>query len=116
MEAAEHIPAANIEALRGHWVNWAYQIGALVACFVWLDADSRQLDIRRPWWLNVGVILVTSLFVPYYLYKTRPPGQRLHPVLVYFGILFSSALVMVIGLLIGLTMGTSASPAPAAGI
>ena len=107
---------ASMESLRGHWVNWIYQLGALFACFVWLNADSRQLDIRRPWWLNIGIILVTSVFVPYYLYKTRPVGQRLQPILVFFGILFSSAFVMVIGLMIGLMLSTPAATTPGTAI
>ena len=107
---------ATMDALRGHWVNWLYQIAALVACFTWLEADSRQLDIRRPWWLNLGVILATSVFVPYYLYKTRPAGRRLQPILIYFGILFSSAFAMVVGLMIGLILSSPAPATPASAI
>ena len=104
---------ATMEALRAHWVNWAYQLAILIACFTWLQADSQQLDIRRPWWLNVGIILVTSVFVPYYLFKTRPAGRRLQPILAFFAILFSSAFVMVLGLVLGMSLSSpAAAPAP----
>jgi hypothetical protein len=106
--------AATMDALRAHWINWVYQLAILFACFTWLQADSQQLDIRRPWWLNVGIVLVTSVFVPYYLFKTRPAGKRLQPILMYFAILFSSALVMVLGLVIGMSVSAPAASSPAA--
>lgn len=105
--------AATMEALRGHWINWVYQLAILFACFTWLQADSQQLDIRRPWWLNIGIVVVTSVFVPYYLFKTRPAGKRLQPILMYFAILFSSAFVMVLGLVIGMSLSAPAATAPA---
>jgi hypothetical protein len=106
--------AVTLDALRGHWINWVYQLAILFACFTWLQADSQQLDIRRPWWLNVGIVLVTSVFVPYYLFKTRPAGKRLQPILMYFAILFSSAFVMVLGLVIGMSVSAPAASSPAA--
>jgi hypothetical protein len=106
--------AATMDALRAHWINWVYQLAILFACFTWLQADSQQLDIRRPWWLNVGIVLVTSVFVPYYLFKTRPAGKRLQPILMYFAILFSSAFVMVLGLVIGMSVSAPAASSPAA--
>ena len=46
------------------------QLTANVILFVlgfrWLQADSAALDIRRPLWLNVGIILLAAVFVPYY--------------------------------------------------
>jgi hypothetical protein len=106
--------AATMDALRAHWINWVYQLAILFACFTWLQADSQQLDIRRPWWLNIGIVLVTSVFVPYYLFKTRPAGKRLQPILMYFAILFSSAFVMVLGLVIGMSVSAPAASSPAA--
>ncbi len=101
---------ATMDALRVHWINWVYQIAMLLACFAWLHADARELDIRRPWWLNVGIILAPPVFVPYYLYKTRPPGRRLQPILIFFAILVTSGFAMVLGL----TLGVMFSAAPAA--
>ena len=103
---------ATMDALRVHWINWVYQTAMLLACFGWLHADARELDIRRPWWLNLGIILVPPLFVPYYLYKTRPPGRRLPPILVFFAILVTSGFAMVIGLSLGVMF--SAPPAASA--
>ena len=77
------------------------QLGANVMLFVlgfrWLQADSAQLDIRRPTWLNVGIILLAAGFVPYYFYKTRPEGKRLSPILRFFSLIFGCAIASIIG-------------------
>jgi amino acid transporter len=105
---------AAIAELRNSPLNLGYQFAALVVCFLWLGLDSKQLDIRRPWWLNVGIVLFTSLFVPYYLYKTRPSGHRLRAILSFFGIVIGGAFVMTIGAFMALAMspGTVAPSAP----
>ena len=77
------------------------QLGANVMLFVlgfrWLQADSAQLDIQRPVWLNVAIILLAAVFVPYYFYKTRPEGKRLLPILRFFGLIFACAFASIIG-------------------
>ncbi|HET9031935.1 MAG TPA: hypothetical protein VFN25_03415 [Dokdonella sp.] len=65
--------------------------------FRWLHADSAALDIRRPTWLNIGIILMAAVFVPYYFFKTRPEGARLAPILRFFGLIFACAFTSVIG-------------------
>lgn len=91
-------------AVRSSGISYLYQIAVLVACFVWLGCDSRQLDIRRPWWLNLGVIFLTSVFVPYYLYKTRPPGQRGAAIMAFLGVLFGSFIAMSAGMFLALAV------------
>jgi len=97
--------------LRGSAFNYTYQLFFLLVCFTWLTLDSRQLDIRRPLWLNIAIVLLTSVFVPYYLYKTRPPGLRLAAILTFFGILFGGAFTMLAGAFLALAMSPGASPA-----
>ena len=104
-----------LASLRGSGVNIVYEIAILIACFGWLHFDSRQLDIRRPWWLNVGIILLTSVFVPYYLYKTRPAGQRGPAILAFFGIAFGALVAMTVGMFIALALHGS-PPAPSGGL
>ena len=101
-----------MEAFRGSPLNLGYQLVTLVVCFLWLGLDSRQLDIRRPWWLNVGVVLLTVLFVSYYLYKTRPPGRRGDAILRFFGIVVGAIGAMMIGMFMALSMyGSTLEPA-----
>ena len=68
--------------------------------FRWMHADSAQLDIRRPMWLNVGIVLLAAVFVPYYLFKTRPEGKRLVPILGFFGLIIGCAIASTIGILL----------------
>lgn len=75
----------------------AGNIALLVTGFRWLYWDSLQLDIRRPAWLNVGIILVAIVFVPYYLYKTRPEGRRLLPIAAFFALIVVVSMANVVG-------------------
>jgi len=86
--------------LRVSPLNFAYQIATLVLCF---------------WWLNLGVVLLTTVFVAYYLYMTRQPGRRAGALLAFLGViagtLFSAAIGMTLALMFGVGPGTSSAPA-----
>ena len=90
------------------------QLVANVALFVlgfrWLQADSAELDIRRPVWLNIGIVLLAAVFVPYYFYKTRPEGARLVPSLRFFGLLFACAFTSLIGSTLMTMLQSGATP------
>jgi hypothetical protein len=49
--------------------------------FVWYRRDSDEHAYRRSRWLNIGIILLTPLTVPYYLLRSRPRGQKLRALL-----------------------------------
>ncbi len=83
----------------------------LVIGFRWLSLDSRQLDIRRPTWLDVCIILFAAIFVPYYLYKTRPAERRLPAIGAFFGVVFGCMFATAIGA--SLMMMLSGTPLPA---
>jgi peptidoglycan/LPS O-acetylase OafA/YrhL len=89
-------------------------LALLVLGFRWLQLDARELDIRRPLWLNVGIVLLAAVFVPYYLFKTRPPERRLVAIAAFFGVVVACMLASAFGaMLMGALSGTPA-PAPAA--
>lgn len=98
---------ATVEQIRGGGLNLLYQVAIWIVCFSWLHFDSRQLDIRRPWWLNIGIALLTSVFVPYYLYKTRPVGQRGPAILSFFGIVFGCIVSMMLGMTLAFSLHAS---------
>ncbi|HEY0179572.1 MAG TPA: hypothetical protein VGC30_08055 [Dokdonella sp.] len=102
--AAPDAAPALAEELRASPLNIAHQIAVLLACFAWLQYDSRQLDIRRPWWLNLGIVMLTSVFVPYYLYKTRPQGRRGQAILSFFGVVFGGIVAMMLGMVVALSL------------
>ena len=45
-------------------------VGAFLI-FAWYHADARQRGYRRPKWLDVGVILLAIVAMPYYFFRTR---------------------------------------------
>jgi hypothetical protein len=72
-------------------------IAMLIIGFRWLTLDSAELDIRRPMWLNIGIVMAAIIFVPYYLYKTRPAGRRLPAIASFFAIVLACAMTSAIG-------------------
>lgn len=72
-------------------------VSLLFIGFHWLHLDAIALQIRRPAWLNIGIILVAIGFVPYYLFKTRPDGQRGIAIAGFFGMVVAISLAMSFG-------------------
>lgn len=72
-------------------------LALLVIAFHWLNLDSHELDIQRPVWLNIGIILLLIVFVPYYLYKTRPEGKRAPVLLGFLAVLVACVFASAIG-------------------
>ena len=75
-------------------------LGSLVILFIgfrWLALDAAELDIRRPLWLNIGIVMAAAIFVPYYLYKTRPQGRRGPAIAAFFGFVLACAFASAIG-------------------
>jgi hypothetical protein len=72
-------------------------LAILVIGFRWLQIDAAQLDIRRPMWLNVGIVLAAAIFVPYYLYKTRPQGRRGPAIVFFFALVLGCAFASELG-------------------
>jgi hypothetical protein len=104
---------AAMDAFRGSPLYFAYELALLVICFTWLHLDARQLDIRRPWWLNIGIAVFTVVFVPYYLFKTRPPGERRRVFLNLVGIVAGSMVSMMIGTFIAMAVNGTMASVPA---
>jgi hypothetical protein len=72
-------------------------LAMLIIGFRWLTLDSAELDIHRPMWLNIGIVMAAIIFVPYYLYKTRPAGRRLPAIASFFAIVLACAMTSAIG-------------------
>ncbi|MDV2449629.1 hypothetical protein NYR97_12760 [Xanthomonas hydrangeae] len=69
----------------------------LVLIFVWLAADSRQHGYRRPMWLNIGMVLAWLVFIPIYLYRSRPAGRRLRATGGFLLAVLASGLLFTLG-------------------
>ena len=82
----------------------------LLIGFHWLHLDAEQLVIRRPAWLNIGIILVAVAFVPYYFFKTRADGKRGIAIAGFFGMVVAISLAMSFGsALVDVTAGEPAT-------
>jgi hypothetical protein len=87
-------------------------LAMLIIGFRWLTLDSAELDIRRPMWLNIGIVMAAIVFVPYYLYKTRPAGRRLPAIAGFFAIVLACALTSAIGAAAMMYFSGTMPPAP----
>ena len=84
-------------------------VALLVLGFRWLSLDARELDIRRPTWLDVCIVLFAAIFVPYYLYKTRPQPRRLPAIAAFFALVIGCMLATGIGASLALQFGAPAA-------
>jgi hypothetical protein len=68
-----------VEQFRGNAVALLFWCEVLVysmLIFGWVYVDSTQRGYSRPRWLDLGVLALALIFVPVYLVKSRPRGQR----------------------------------------
>jgi hypothetical protein len=54
-------------------------------CFVWYCRDGDARSFNRSRWLSVAMVSVTLLAIPYYLWRSRPRGQRRRAIMRYLG-------------------------------
>jgi len=87
-------------------------VALLVLGFRWLSLDARELDIRRPTWLDVCIVLFAAIFVPYYLYKTRPQERRVPAIAAFFGLVVGCMFATGIGASLALQFGGAPATAP----
>ena len=65
--------------------------------FSWYWFDSRARLFRRTPWLNFAVLAVAFVAIPYYLFRSRPPGQRARA----FGNLCGAVALLIVSMIIG---------------
>jgi hypothetical protein len=106
---------AALQIDRPNAVTLLGSIAVLVIGFRWLSLDSAELDIRRPLWLNVGIVMAAVIFVPYYLYKTRPKGRRGPAIVAFLGLVLACAFATEIGATLMLYFSGAATAPPTTG-
>jgi hypothetical protein len=52
-----------------------FTVVASLLIFMWYRFDSDQVSYRRSPWLNVGVIALTVIALPYYFFRSRGLGR-----------------------------------------
>jgi hypothetical protein len=52
-----------------------FTVLATFLIFVWYRLDSDQLSYRRTPWLNIAVIAIAVIALPYYFFRSRGPAR-----------------------------------------
>jgi hypothetical protein len=81
------------------WSVVVTTIAGSLLVYWWYWADSTSRSYRRSQALNVAIIAVGILAVPYYLLRSREKGQRLVAVARLFGFVVLMAVAMIVGAL-----------------
>lgn len=85
---------------------WTYAIdlASSFLCFVWYcrDADARAFIRSR--WLSVAMVTANVLAVPFYLWRSRPRGQRWRAILRYIGFAALLAILTGVGFVLGVVV------------
>ena len=66
--------------------------------YIWYYLDASERAYRRTMSMGAAIILVSLFAVPYYLVRSRPPGQRRKAVLRFLGFGLFTLLVPLVAL------------------
>ena len=58
-------------------VLWVSIISVSILIFGWVHFDAKERQYSKSKWLNVGVLAFSIIFVPIYLFRSRPKGEKL---------------------------------------
>ena len=53
------------------WIEWSLMLAYGFSVFWWYHADSTERNYKRPIWLNIAMVGITILGLPYYLFRSR---------------------------------------------
>jgi hypothetical protein len=56
-----------------------------ITTYAWYYLDAKEKNHQRTVPLGVAIILVAGISVPFYLYRSRPPGSKAKALLRFFG-------------------------------
>lgn len=56
--------------------GWVLTFMELALILAWVHVDSADRSFQRTPLFNIGIAALAVVFVPVYLYRSRPPGQR----------------------------------------
>jgi hypothetical protein len=85
---------------------WTYAIdfASSFLCFVWYCRDGDARAFIRSRWLSVAMVTANVLAVPYYLWRSRPQGQRWRAILRYIGFAALLAILTGVGFVLGVVL------------
>ena len=74
-----------------------FLVVSTVLVYRWYYLDAAARAYRRTALVGGAVIMLPLLALPYYLFRSRPTGQKLHALLEYFGLLVLAIVTIVLG-------------------
>ena len=83
------------------WLVMVTSIVGSLLVFWWYSTDSTSRSYRRSPLLNVAIIAIGIVAVPYYVLRSRERGKRL----VAFAKLIGFALLAIVAMAIGVVLG-----------
>ena len=92
--------ASYLDARRIPEPQWSVMVTSIVGSllvFWWYWADSTSRSYRRSPLLNISMVAVGFLAVPYYLLRSREKGRRLLAVAKFLGFMVLMVIAMAIG-------------------
>ncbi len=78
------------------WLMVSTVVSGIIV-FAWYYSDSELHQYKRSKWLNIGVVALALLAVPYYLIRSRPQGKRGKALVKCFGFCVVALLSSVLG-------------------
>ena len=58
-------------------VLWVSIISVSMLIFGWVHLDAKERQYPKSKWLNFGILAFSIIFVPIYLFRSRPKGRKL---------------------------------------
>ena len=95
--------AATVESQGSKLLDFVLLLATVVVGYLWYREDARERRYRGSALMAGGVILVSIVAVPIYLYRSRPEGERLKAILLFFGLVILSMVTTGIAALVALT-------------
>lgn len=86
----------------------AYMLLGVFLIFLWYRMDSTQLGYRRSPWLNVGVVALAAVALPYYFFRSRGMRRGAISTLVFVLAFIASGVLYAAGTLAAQSLGGSA--------
>jgi hypothetical protein len=84
---ARHLPPSKP-------LDFALAVLFLLVTYIWYYIDAKEQKYRRTVPVGGAIILLSVVSVPYYLYRSRPPGAKSKALLRYFGFCLLCLVVM----------------------
>ncbi len=82
-------------------IDLIFSVLMMAFTYVWYYCDANERHYKRTTMLGGAIILFSLLSVPYYLYKSRPPGQKARALMKFVTVCVLCLVVIVVSASLG---------------